>query len=97
MICRSFLSTDASACERNADGGEETGAGLLGNHLDYLAIHALCRAALKGITMVQSYSMADIAARTVEGADQATTLAAGKHAPKALDQTVQDAMKAAGG
>ncbi|MEJ8563003.1 YkgJ family cysteine cluster protein [Yoonia sp. GPGPB17] len=44
MICRSFLSTDAGACERNAAGGQEQGAGLLGSHLDYLVVHALCLA-----------------------------------------------------
>ena len=69
MICRSFLSMDASACERNAAGGEEQGAGLLGSHLDYLVVHALCRQALKGITQVYTYSMAATAAAAVTGAE----------------------------
>ncbi len=96
MICRSFISMDARACKRNAMGETEEGAGLLGNHLDYLVIHALCRAALKGITMVQSYSMAATAAGAVAGQDSDATLTAARHAPSVLDQTCRDAVIAAG-
>lgn len=96
-ICRSFLSTDAQACRENAEGGEELGAGLLGSHLDYLAVHTLCRQALKGIAQVHSYSLAATAAGAVAGDDAQTTLSAARHKPGALDQTCRDASAAAGG
>jgi hypothetical protein len=95
MICRSFLSTDADACAQNAQGGAEQGAGLLGSHLDYLAVHALCRAALKGLAHVPSYSLAATAAGGVAGADLADTLNAARHKPGALDQACRDAVRAA--
>lgn len=95
MICRSFLSTDALACESNAAGGTEKGAGLLGSHLDYLVIHALCRQALKGITQVHSYSMAATAASAVAGDDTETGLAKARHKPSALDTACRDAVRAA--
>ncbi|MCK0095257.1 YkgJ family cysteine cluster protein [Yoonia sp. F2084L] len=92
MICRSFLSTDAGACERNAAGAEEQGAGLLGSHLDYLVVHALCRQALKGITQVYTYSMASTAADAVAGTDGISTA---RHAPSALERACRDAAQAA--
>lgn len=92
MICRSFLSTDAGACERNAAGGTEQGAGLLGSHLDYLVVHALCRQALKGITQVHTYSMVATAAEAVAGTDGIT---AARHAQSALDRACRDGAKAA--
>ncbi|MEL7430892.1 MAG: YkgJ family cysteine cluster protein, partial [Pseudomonadota bacterium] len=97
MICRSFLSMDASACEANANGGTEQGAGLLGSHLDYLAIHVLCRQALKGITQVHSYSMADTAKGAVEGGDESATLRAAKQGSAALERACKDGVLAAGG
>ena len=95
MICRSFLSMDAGACERNAAGGEEKGAGLLGSHLDYLVVHALCRQALKGITQVHTYSMAGIAAGAVAGTDASENLTNARHKPTALDIACRDGAKAA--
>ncbi|MGJ8621712.1 MAG: YkgJ family cysteine cluster protein [Yoonia sp.] len=94
-ICRSFLSTDAEACRENAEGGTEGGAGLLGSHLDYLAVHALCRQVLKGIAQVHSYSLAAVAAHAVNGAAADDTLKAARHKPSLLDQTCKDATKAA--
>lgn len=95
MICRSFLSTDASACERNAAGGEEQGAGLLGSHLDYLVVHALCRQALKGITQVHTYSMAATASAAVDGEDATAGLTTARHKPSALDRACSDGAMAA--
>ncbi|MDX8350824.1 YkgJ family cysteine cluster protein [Cognatiyoonia sp. IB215182] len=94
MICRSFLSTDAAACEANANGGTEQGAGLLGSHLDYLAVHALCRRVLKGITAVQTYSLAAIAREATEGAEAETALNAARHGPAVLEGACRDAMAA---
>lgn len=96
MICRSFMSMDAQACEANAAGGEEQGAGLLGNHLDYLVIHALCRQALKGITMVQSYSMAKTAAGAIAKQDTNSSLQAARHSSRVLERTCKDAIMASG-
>lgn len=94
-ICRSFLSTDAEACRENAEGGTEGGAGLLGNHIDYLAVHALCRQTLKGIAQVNSYSLAAIAAAAVAGHDAEAALSAARHQSSVLDDTCRDATKAA--
>lgn len=95
-ICRSFLSTDARACEINAEGGAEAGAGLLGSHLDYLAVHALARDLLKGIARVPTYAMDRIAAGAVEGEALEDTLAAARHGPKALEEACRDAARAGG-
>ena len=95
MICRSFLSTDAEACRQNAEGGTEQGAGLLGSHLDYLAVHALCRQVLKGITQVHSFSLAAVAAGAVAGDDAETSLANARHKPSALDTACRDGANAA--
>ncbi len=96
MICRSFISADAEACAKNTEGGKEQGAGLLGNHLDYLVIHALCRAALKGITMVHSYSMAATTMGAVSGEGLNKTLATSRHKPSALAVACRDGATAAG-
>jgi hypothetical protein len=95
MICRSFLSMDADACRINAEGGEALGAGLLGSHLDYLAVHALCRQALKGITQVHTFNMAETAAGAVTGRDTIDALATARHKPSALDEACSDGARAA--
>lgn len=95
-ICRSFVSTDADACRANSEGATEQSAGLLGSHMDYLAVHALCRQALKGIALVHSYSMAQIAAGAVAGDDAETTLGAARHKPSALDQACKEGTAASG-
>lgn len=94
MICRSFLSTDASACETNANDGEAAGAGLIGTHLDYLAVHALARDALKGLVRVPSYNLARVAASAVAGESLEASLVAARHATQALEETCRDAVKA---
>ncbi len=93
MICRSFVSTDAKACEANAQGGKELGAGLLGNHVDYLMVLAVCRATLKGITQVQTYSLAETAALGVAGSGGFEDA---KHKSSALETACRDAINAAG-
>ena len=97
MICRSFLSMDARACERNAAGEAEHGAGLLGSHLDYLVVHALSRQALKGITQVHSYSMAATASGAVAGTTLSDSLTQARHKPSALEIACRDGAKAAHG
>ncbi|GKY88514.1 YkgJ family cysteine cluster protein [Sinisalibacter aestuarii] len=94
IICRSFLSTDASACEANAQGGTEPGSGLLGSHLDYLAVLALIRETLKGMTRVPTYSLAQIAASAVGGADLATSLDTARHPSRVLDAACRDMARA---
>ena len=96
-ICRSFLSTAAEACRINAEGGAAEGAGLLGSHLDYLAVQALARDLLKGLARVSTYSMARIAAGAVEGEPRDDSLAAARHKPRALEDACRDAAKAMAG
>lgn len=94
MICRSFLSTDAAACETNAAGGAAAGAGVLGSHVDYLAVHALARSALKGIARVSTYSMARVAAGATGGEDAEPCLDAARHRPRALEDACRDIVRA---
>ncbi|PUB14214.1 YkgJ family cysteine cluster protein [Yoonia sediminilitoris] len=96
MICRSFLSTDASACEQNAAGEEAAGAGLLASHLDYLGVQALSRQVLKGTAQVATYSLARTAGSAVEGKDLAQSLSTARHAPSSLDRACRDGVQAAG-
>lgn len=95
MICRSFLSVDAETCRKNAEGGAEQGAGLLGSHLDYLVVHALCRQALKGIAQVPTYSMAATAALAVAGHPLDENLTKARHKPSVLEDACRDAIRAA--
>jgi len=85
LICRSFHSTDAAACEANAEGQPVAGARLAGAHLTYLAAHGLARAALGPRTRVETFSLRETARAAVEGRDAASALARARHAPGALD------------
>ncbi len=85
LICRSFHSADAAACEANAAGAPVPGARLAGAHLTYLAAHGLARAALAPRARVETFSLRETARAAVEGDDAATALARARHAPGALD------------
>ncbi|MGI3168956.1 YkgJ family cysteine cluster protein [Pseudooceanicola sp. C21-150M6] len=89
-VCRSFLSVDVDACRENAAGGEAAGAGLLGNHLDYLAILALSRDLLKGTSLVATYSLEKLASAAVEGLPEEAALAAARHKTAELEKTCRD-------
>lgn len=89
-ICRSFISTSVEACIENAEGGEADGSGLLGNHLDYLAILALSREVMKGSALVTTYALDALARATVEGADLDTALKAARHPTRELEETCED-------
>ncbi|QFS82137.1 Flagellin N-methylase [Roseivivax sp. THAF40] len=86
MICRTYLSTDAEACRQIAYGTPATGPGVLGAQGLYLAVQSLARAALKGLTQVPTYSLAQVAAAALDGQDAATALKAARHAPRILDE-----------
>lgn len=94
LICRSFLSTDAAACRTNAEGGSATGAGVLGSHVDYLAVHALVRSALKGIARVSTYSLARVASGAVGGEELTPCLAAARHPKRVLEDACRDLARA---
>jgi Fe-S-cluster containining protein len=94
MICRSFLSTDAEACRRNSEGGEMAGAGLLGSHVDYLAVHALAREGLRGKVRVATYNLARIAAGAISGESLAQSLDASRHQSRVLEEACHDAGRA---
>lgn len=96
MICRSYLSSDATACEANLDGGTAPGSGLIGSHLDYLAILALSRVALKGISRVATYSLSGVAAAAIDGKEAAASLEAARHPSKTLETACRSVAKAAG-
>lgn len=85
VICRSYVSTDATACEAATQGQDVPGPGVLGPHIDYLFVLSLARAALKGHAKVSTFSLARVAQAAVEGEDIETALAAARHRPKTLD------------
>ncbi|MBY5974886.1 YkgJ family cysteine cluster protein [Ferrimonas balearica] len=89
-VCRSFLSVSVEACRINAEGGEEDGSGMLGNHLDYLAILALSRDVMKGTALVQTFALDELARATVEGADLDSALKAARHPTRELEETCED-------
>jgi len=85
MICRTYVSTDVSACEKVAQGQAVAGPGTLGPYHTYLAALGLSRAALKGIRRVATYSLARVTAGAIDGLDAEATLAAARHKPTELD------------
>lgn len=85
MICRSYVSTDVSACEAIAIGQNATGSGVMGAYVTYLAALALSRAALKGLKRVSTFSLAETAQSAISGSDLETTLKSARHRPKSLD------------
>ena len=95
LICRTYMSVDAAACEKIAEGTPAVGTGVLWAQLIHLALLALSRAVLTGTAMVQTYSMATIARMAVEGADWETALAAARHGPKGLVEELSRQTEAA--
>ncbi|SIS69851.1 Putative zinc-or iron-chelating domain-containing protein [Roseivivax lentus] len=85
MICRTYLSTDAEACARIAEGVPAAGPGVLGAQGLYLAVQALARAALKGVTQVPTYSLAKVAAAALDGRSETEALTASRQAPRVLE------------
>jgi hypothetical protein len=84
-ICRSYVSTDATACETVAQGKPAEGPGTLGPYHTYLAALGLSRAALKGKRRVSTYSLARIAGAAVEGVPLQEALASARHRTGELD------------
>ena len=85
MICRTYVSTDVSACEEVAAGQAVPGPGTLGPYHTYLAALGLSRAALKGVRRVATYSLSRITAGAIDGLDAEATLSAARHKPSELD------------
>ncbi|MDJ1008940.1 MAG: YkgJ family cysteine cluster protein [Paracoccaceae bacterium] len=90
VLCRSFVSTDAAACEANAEGGSEAGAGLLGSHPVYLAALGLSRAALDGRLRVRTYALDRVAEAALAGAPLDAALDAARQRPRSLDDATRD-------
>ena len=85
MICRSYISKDVAACEAISTGIPADGAGVVGAQSVYLAVHALGRAALKGIASVPTFSLSAVVSAALDGADETTALQGAKHKPRTLD------------
>jgi hypothetical protein len=85
LLCRSYHSADATACEANAAGAPVAGARLAGPHLTYLAAHGLARAALGPRARVDTFALREVARCAVTGHDAEAALAQARHAPSALD------------
>ncbi|MCE0505181.1 YkgJ family cysteine cluster protein [Roseivivax sp. GX 12232] len=86
MICRSYLSEDAEACREIAHGTPAPGPGVLGAQGLYLAVQALARAALRGLTQVPTYGLARVAEGALGGESEAEALAAARHAAPVLNE-----------
>lgn len=85
MICRTYVSTDAAACEQVAQGVPAQGPGTLGPYHTYLAALGLSRAALKGLRRVATFSLARLTRAAVDGLSVDDALAAARHKPANLD------------
>ena len=85
MICRTYFSTDAAACEAIAGGIPATGAAVLGAQGLMLSLHALARAALDGLASAPTYALAKLARATLDGADLPEALRLSRHPPRALE------------
>ncbi|SPJ25035.1 YkgJ family cysteine cluster protein [Palleronia abyssalis] len=85
-ICRSYISTDAAACEINAAGGSAPGGGVIGSHVDFLALLAVSRAAMTGLAQVPTFALRDVAAAALNGRDAKEALNAARHPPVMLDR-----------
>lgn len=85
MICRSYVSTNVSACQAVSAGRAATGAGTLSPYHTYLAALGLARGALKGVRRVSTYALSRVAAAAVAGQDIDTALRAARHKPGELD------------
>lgn len=85
MICRSYVSTDVAACEAISMGKDASGPGVRGAQTTYLTALALCRVALKGVAKVSTYSMAQMAAASVDGKPLAEALKSARQPHKSLD------------
>ena len=85
MICRTYVSTDVTACEQVAEGEAADGPGTLGPYHTYLAALGLSRAALKGVRRVPTYALSRLAAASLEGASLDDALKAARHKPGELD------------
>lgn len=85
MICRSYVSTDVSACEAISMNQAADGPGVRGAQTTYLTALALCRVALKGVAKVSTYSMAQIAAAAIDGEPLNDALKSARQPHKSLE------------
>ncbi|MGR3466906.1 MAG: YkgJ family cysteine cluster protein [Shimia sp.] len=84
MICRSYVSPDADACEKIAAGEPVPGPGVIAAYSDYLTAHALGRAVL-GPSHAPTYSLRAIATAAVEGTPLKEALSQARHRPRELE------------
>ena len=89
-VCRSFISVDVEACRENAAGGDEDGSGMLGNHLDYLAVLALSRDLMRGTALVTTYNMQAITSAAIDGVALDKALKQARHKSVELEDTCAD-------
>ncbi|MEL6550841.1 MAG: YkgJ family cysteine cluster protein [Pseudomonadota bacterium] len=83
MICRSYVSRDATACEEIAEGRAAEGTGTRAAYGTYLTVHALARAAL-GPGRAPTYALRKVAEAAVEGVPLDAALKAARHRPAEL-------------
>lgn len=89
MICRSYISTDASACEKVSQGESGSGMGTLEPYHTYLASLEVSRSSLKGVKRVSTYSLAKLAANTVGGATLDEALKRSRHNSVELNKEIK--------
>lgn len=89
IICRSYISTDASACKNVSQGESGSGMGTLGPYHTYLAAIEASRNGLKGVKRVSTYSLAKLAANAVDGASLEEALNRSRHKSVELNKEVK--------
>ena len=93
ILCRSYTSTDAGVCERNARGEASGGAAVAGAYPLALAVQGLVRAALAGLATVPTYDLRRTAEAALAGAPEAEAREAARQPPKALRDTLRGLTK----
>jgi len=93
MICRSYISTDASACEKVAQGESGSGMGTLEPYHTYLASLEVSRSSLKGVKRVSTYSLAKLAANAVGGVSLDEALKRSRHNSVELNKEIKRSNK----
>ena len=89
MICRSYVSTDATACQKVSEGESAAGMGTLEPYHTYLASLEVSRNSLKGIKRVCTYSLSKLTANALSGATLEDSLNNSRHKPIELNKEIK--------
>ena len=89
MICRSYVSTHAGACQKVSKGESASGMGTLEPYHTYLASIEVSRNSLKGIKRVSTYSLSKLATNALSGETLQTALNNSRHKHIELNKEIK--------